>query len=37
VLLEDLKEFHLGAAKHIEVVGKKIIATLNQPYWFRNT
>jgi diguanylate cyclase (GGDEF)-like protein/PAS domain S-box-containing protein len=32
VILEDLSEKALDAAEQIEVVGEKILATLNQPY-----
>ena len=34
VLLEDLNEVAFGAATRIEVVGKKILAALNQPFLF---
>jgi diguanylate cyclase (GGDEF)-like protein/PAS domain S-box-containing protein len=35
VLLEDLNEYVLGTAAQIEVVGKKILAALNRPYWLQ--
>lgn len=33
VMLEDLSEQALEAAAQTEVIGHKILATLNQPYW----